>query len=30
MAGALMQLVAYGEQDVYINADPTITFCKEV
>jgi hypothetical protein len=30
MAGALMQLVAYGAQDVYITADPTITFWKAV
>jgi hypothetical protein len=28
MAGALMQLVAYGAQDVYLTADPTITFWK--
>jgi len=26
MTGALMQLVAYGAQDVYLTADPTITF----
>jgi hypothetical protein len=30
MAGALMQLVAYGAQDVYLTADPTITFWKAV
>jgi hypothetical protein len=26
MAGALMQLVAYGAQDVYLTAEPTISF----
>jgi hypothetical protein len=30
MAGALMQLVAYGAQDVYLTADPTVTFWKAV
>ena len=30
MAGALMQLVAYGAQDVYLTADPQITFFKAV
>jgi hypothetical protein len=30
MAGALMQLVAYGAQDVYLTAEPTITFWKAV
>ncbi len=30
MAGALMQLVSYGAQDVYLTADPTITFWKAV
>ena len=30
MAGALMQLVAYGAQDVYLTADPTITFWKAI
>jgi len=30
MAGALMQLVAYGAQDVYLTADPSITFWKAV
>ncbi len=30
MAGALMQLVAYGAQDVYLTADPTITYWKAV
>ena len=30
MAGALMQLVAYGAQDVYLTSEPTITFWKAV
>lgn len=30
MAGALMQLVAYGAQDVYLTADPKVTFWKAV
>ncbi len=30
MAGALMQLVAYGAQDVYLTAEPTISFWKAV
>ncbi len=30
MAGALMQLVAYGAQDVYLTANPTITYWKAV
>lgn len=30
MAGALMQLVAYGAQDVYLTTDPTVTFWKAV
>jgi hypothetical protein len=30
MAGALMQLVAYGTQDVYLTVDPTITFWKAI
>ena len=30
MAGALMQLVAYGAQDVYLTGDPQITFFKVV
>ena len=30
MAGALMQLVAYGAQDVYLTAEPTVTFWKAV
>jgi alpha-tubulin suppressor-like RCC1 family protein len=30
MAGALMQLVAYGSQDIYLSAEPTITFWKAV
>jgi len=30
MAGALMQLVAYGSQDVYLTSEPTITFWKAV
>lgn len=28
MAGGLMQLVAYGAQDVYLTANPQITFFK--
>ena len=28
MAGGLMQLVAYGAQDVYLTSDPKITFFK--
>ena len=28
MAGALMQLVAYGAQDVYLTGNPQITFSK--
>ena len=28
MAGALMQLVAYGAQDVYLTGNPQITFWK--
>ena len=30
MAGALMQLVAYGAQDVYLTGNPQITFFKVV
>jgi hypothetical protein len=30
MAGGLMQLVAYGAQDVYLSANPQITFFKVV
>lgn len=30
MSGALMQLVAYGSQDVYLTGDPEITFFKVV
>jgi len=30
MAGALLQLVAYGAQDVYLTANPTVTFWKAV
>ncbi len=30
MAGALLQLVAYGAQDVYLTAAPTITYWKSV
>lgn len=30
MAGGLMQLVAYGAQDVYLTAEPSITFFKVV
>lgn len=28
MAGGLMQLVAYGAQDVYLTGNPQITFLK--
>ena len=28
MAGALMQLVAYGAQDIYLTGNPQITFFK--
>jgi len=27
MGGGLMQLVAYGAQDVYLTGNPQITFC---
>jgi hypothetical protein len=27
MAGGLMQLVAYGAQDVFLTGTPEITFC---
>ena len=30
MAGALMQLVAYGAQDAYLTTDPEVTFFKVV
>ena len=30
MAGGLMQLVAYGAQDVYLTGNPQITFFKVV
>jgi hypothetical protein len=30
MAGGLMQLVAYGAQDVYLTGNPQITFEKRV
>ena len=30
MSGALSQLVAYGSQDIYLTADPEITFFKVV
>ena len=30
MGGGLMQLVAYGAQDVYLTGNPTITFFKIV
>ena len=30
MGGGLMQLVAYGAQDVYLNGNPQITFFKVV
>lgn len=30
MAGGLIQLVAYGAQDVYISSNPQITFFKAV
>jgi hypothetical protein len=30
MAGALIQLVAYGAQDIYLTSEPTITFWKSV
>ena len=30
MSGGLMQLVAYGAQDVYLTGDPQITFWKGV
>ena len=30
MGGGLMQLVAYGAQDVYLTGDPQITFFKVV
>ena len=28
MGGGLMQLVAYGAQDIYLTGNPQITFCK--
>ena len=30
MGGGLMQIVAYGSQDVYLTGDPQITFFKTV
>lgn len=30
MAGGLMQLVAYGAQDIYLTGNPQITFFKVV
>ena len=30
MGGGLMQLVAYGAQDIYLTGNPQITFFKEV
>ena len=29
MAGGLMQLVAYGTQDMYITGNPQVTFLKQ-